>query len=821
MAYLLAGSPQPETERSPAQNAMKKLLFALIIYTACLAYFTYPLCFEARDHLASLSGPGDPYLNLWILSWVNHAVSTHPLHLFDANIFYPSRSALAYSDHLFLQSLTAMPVLTATRDIFFSYNFVLAISLLLCAAGAFALAYDLTRSMPAALLAGLIFGFAPFHFSHLDHLQLQSAGWIPLTILFLRRFFADPTLRRALLASLCFSFQVLSSGYLAVALTVAVLLFIPWFLYRLRKSWKQALKATIPSLALISILAAPFLIPYVRLTRQGNFERTLFMASNTSAVPASYLRAPEVNRFYGTPGSGLADPERSLFPGYSVLLLAGLGAGLLLFRRKADPQTPPDTAESSYFLALGVAGFVLSLGPSGKTGPVYRFLYDHMFGFRAIRAPARFSILVLLSLAILAAAALARLARPGPNPVRAIVVILFAFLLPGIEYSNLEIPYFKPDRGTPEIYNWLGRQPGDFAVIEIPMHKDEKLDTVYMLHSRAHWKSLVNGYSGNRPPYYHGFIEKMASFPDPESLLLLREINVRYAIVHNAGLDSASSGALLARLSGFERLLPPAARFGSDSAYEIRIPPEEKEKLLQQMVAQKAVHQKSSLGGAIFFSPGEELHFQVQWASFLAAGRATLSSEKGPGPQRRSACIYRLQAETSRWFSPIYEGRYTMRTFTDCPTGELLRTEMIQVERERKSETWCDYHPEAGYAESKEGIRFPVLPGARDPLSALFAVRAAPLRAGGEYTLEVQDMGRDIRIEIAVNGPEATAVPAGAFEALRLDCRIRRQLDIRPEIPLRLWLSNDERRLPLRADVELPVGNASILLESFSGSESP
>ena len=47
------------------------------------------------------------------MAWVSHQVVTNPLHLFDANIFYPERYTLAYSDHLFVQSMMGAPLLWA------------------------------------------------------------------------------------------------------------------------------------------------------------------------------------------------------------------------------------------------------------------------------------------------------------------------------------------------------------------------------------------------------------------------------------------------------------------------------------------------------------------------------------------------------------------------------------------------------------------------------------------------------------------------------------------------------------------------------------
>ena len=74
-----------------------------------------------RPHLASGRCPstwsrndtGDTVLHEWIMAWVAHQVVHDPVHLFDANIFYPERNTLAYSDPLIVQALLGAPLLWA------------------------------------------------------------------------------------------------------------------------------------------------------------------------------------------------------------------------------------------------------------------------------------------------------------------------------------------------------------------------------------------------------------------------------------------------------------------------------------------------------------------------------------------------------------------------------------------------------------------------------------------------------------------------------------------------------------------------------------
>ena len=85
-------------------------LAPLLAYLAAAVVTTWPLAVHPASLLGAPSGPGDPFLNLWILGWDMQAVLSDPASIltgrvFNANIFHPAAGTLAYSDHLLLQSV--------------------------------------------------------------------------------------------------------------------------------------------------------------------------------------------------------------------------------------------------------------------------------------------------------------------------------------------------------------------------------------------------------------------------------------------------------------------------------------------------------------------------------------------------------------------------------------------------------------------------------------------------------------------------------------------------------------------------------------------
>ena len=77
-------------ERQP-QEGNRRIVGGLLIvglFSALTVVMTYP---QVRGMCTTSSfNDGDPLFSTWRLAWVAHQLPRDPLHLFDANIFYPS-----------------------------------------------------------------------------------------------------------------------------------------------------------------------------------------------------------------------------------------------------------------------------------------------------------------------------------------------------------------------------------------------------------------------------------------------------------------------------------------------------------------------------------------------------------------------------------------------------------------------------------------------------------------------------------------------------------------------------------------------------------
>ncbi|MEN3338908.1 MAG: hypothetical protein V7647_2584, partial [Acidobacteriota bacterium] len=205
---------------SPAVLAATALYFALTIV------LTWPLAL----HPGSLvpHDPGDPLLNVWIMSW-NARVLPLTSAWWNAAQFFPAQGATAFSEHLLGLSVLTTPVILLTGNPLLAYNVAFLASFLFSALSAYALTFSIARRHDAALVAGLAFGFAPYRMSQLAHVQVLSAYWMPLALAGLHRYFDDGRGRWLVLFAGAWLLQALTCGYYFFYLSVLIGLWLLWF----------------------------------------------------------------------------------------------------------------------------------------------------------------------------------------------------------------------------------------------------------------------------------------------------------------------------------------------------------------------------------------------------------------------------------------------------------------------------------------------------------------------------------------------------------------------------------------------------------------
>ncbi len=493
---------------------------------------TIAMTWPQSARLQSVPDIGDPLLSTWRIAWIAHQVVRDPLHLFEANIFYPEHRALALSDATILPGLMGAPLLWTGVPPVVAYNIVLLSTFALSMIFTFLFVRRLVGHAGAAMVAAVIFGFYPFRFEHYSHFELQMSFWIPLALWAFHRTLERGALRDGVATGLAIAGQTLSSMYYGLFL-VTYLVPIAAILWLTRRPAAGAARALAVGALVATMVVAPVALPYLQ-NRALVGERRLGEIDFYSATPRDYVAAHPRSATWGWMQL-TNNPERHLFPGVLPVILAIVGL-----------CGPFSRLRLAYAAALALA-FDLSLGLHGI---LYEWLYAYVLPYRGLRVPARISILVGFTLALFAAWAVRRIAAHIPARVPAAIVpaVLSALIL--LEYRpSIELePIWKQ---PPAIYDRLDPSA---VIVELPLPTKETLawfDTRYMYFSTFHWRRLVNGNSGFFPPSYIRFLREMQSFPSDDSFAALQTINVDYLIVHGAFMEPDAYSAMQGKLDAY------------------------------------------------------------------------------------------------------------------------------------------------------------------------------------------------------------------------------------------------------------------------------
>jgi hypothetical protein len=407
-----------------------------VVFVLLAIVTTWPLARVATTQLAA--DLGDPAFNCWVLAWTSGQMIAALRGDFGAlanywngNIFHPETLTLAYSEHLFTESLQILPIQAATGNILLSYNLLFIASFALSGWMAYLLVRDLTGERWAAYLGGLAFAYAPYRLGQFSHLQILTSYWMPLALFGLHRYFVTRRTRALAGGSAALLMQNLSCGY--------YLLFFPPFaaaycLYemvqrRLLRDWRVWASLGLAAAA-VAMATWPFVRPYLQVRDQGGLGvRTREEITMFSADTHAFATIAPNSRTLAETLSGFPKPEGEGYVGLTILAFAITGIGFGLVR--SVRSLPWSTMREWHVILTAASGIVF-------LGSVVVLLWFFVYGnlavpvsgewviYRNVTRPLRVALASFLVFVVLATWARLRTAQPSPSAFGFFAVALVA-----------------------------------------------------------------------------------------------------------------------------------------------------------------------------------------------------------------------------------------------------------------------------------------------------------------------------------------------------------------------------------------------------------
>lgn len=210
------------------------------------------------------------------------------------------------------------------------------------------------------------------------------------------------------------------------------------------------------------------------------------------------------------------------------------------------------------------------------------------------------------------------------------------------------------------------------------------------------------------------------------------------------------------------------------------------------------------------FKVGEKLTYIVKWKG-VAGGTAVMQVKKIVKISGRDAYYVTLSTRSSRFFDIFYKIRDLIESYIDKQSIFTWKQKKKLREGRYRSNKETIYDQEKHQALYKgKKVDIPVY--VQDSLSSVYYLRTQELNKGDSLIIDANDDGKNYSVEVKVIGIEKVATPSGKYKALKIEVVWKREGKVHVESS-RMWLSNDQRKIPVKIERQTKTGKITMLLK--------
>lgn len=222
------------------------------------------------------------------------------------------------------------------------------------------------------------------------------------------------------------------------------------------------------------------------------------------------------------------------------------------------------------------------------------------------------------------------------------------------------------------------------------------------------------------------------------------------------------------------------------------------------------------------FTVGERLVFDVNYG-FITAGEAVMAIPAYDSIAGRK--VYRVQFSVNSLpsFSWIYRVEDRYLTYIDVDAIAPLKFEQHIREGTYKRDFIAEFDQLSRIARTSEG-QYPIPEYVHDIMSAFYYVRTMDftgMKTGDGVMLSnfYKDKTHDLMVRFL--GRQTLEVEAGTFNTIVVEPLVKEGGLFKSEGRIVVWLSDDERKIPVRVNTKVVVGSIDTELKSYSGLVGP
>jgi hypothetical protein len=262
--------------------------------------------------------------------------------------------------------------------------------------------------------------------------------------------------------------------------------------------WRRAAGFVRPSLLAIAIaglLLAPELIAMAQRAAEGRMvDVPVLWRSSAPGVDVAAFLLPNPNHPWA-PASMVSWIRRQPGENIASIPLVALAILVVAWRRAGHRPDRLWMGMSVVFLSLALGPFIRVAGAQTGIPTPWTFLrYLPVIG--EARMPARFSVIVIMAIAVMCAGAIGALMRHYPHRRRTVIALVSGALV--FELWSAPRPLYSAD--VPAVYERIARDARSLRVLDLPFGVRDGLTTTSafnpatLFYQTAHRKPVVGGY---------------------------------------------------------------------------------------------------------------------------------------------------------------------------------------------------------------------------------------------------------------------------------------------------------------------------------------
>ena len=224
------------------------------------------------------------------------------------------------------------------------------------------------------------------------------------------------------------------------------------------------------------------------------------------------------------------------------------------------------------------------------------------------------------------------------------------------------------------------------------------------------------------------------------------------------------------------------------------------------------------------FHPGEKLVFELKWA-VISAGEATLQVLPIKKVNGNDIYHFALTAKSNKFIDNFYKVRDKIDAYTDVQMTHSLYYSKKQREGKTKKNVHVKFYwdkNEAVYNDILKGKKrkpISLLPGTFDPLSIFYFARSLPMKTNMVLERPVTDGKKCVVGKTTIVKRETITVKAGTFDTFLIEPELKHVGGVfkkSENAKIELWITADERKIPVKLKSEVVVGSFSAELVSYN-----